>query len=224
MIRFAATLSVIMIGSLASAQSSTPKWQVFGGYSVLHEDKGGLTDLKVNLGLHDPSSEFGVRTNFNGWNAEAQYNTGRWFGIAIDASGYSATPFTATSATSLPTLRRYAFLAGPVLTYRTKSKVTPYVHALFGSEFARLSASTPSNPAAASSIVTNYTDFTIALGGGVDFKLSKHFSLRGGQLDWYRTNLNLSSFYDHAYNSDEFPGLSTKQKNLRFSAGVVARF
>jgi len=225
MVRVAATMFLTaLLGSLALAQSSTPKWQVFAGYSLLHADKGGLTDLKVDSGLHDPSSEFAVRTNFEGFNAEAQYNTGRWFGIAVDASGYSATPFTATSATGLPTLRRYAFLIGPVLTYRTKSKVTPYVHALFGAESARLSASTPSNPSAAPSIATNYSDFTIALGGGVDYQLSRHFSIRGGQLDWYHTSLPLSSFYDHAYNSSEFEGLSVRQKNLRFSAGVVARF
>jgi hypothetical protein len=43
-------------------------------------------------------------------------------------------------------------------------------------------------------------------------------------VDWYRTNLNLSSFYNSAFDSQEFLGLSTKQRNIRFAAGVVARF
>jgi hypothetical protein len=220
----AAIFLIVMLGSFALAQDSTPRVQIFGGYSLLHEDKGGLNATRIDFALADISAKFGVRSNFTGWNAEAQYNANGWVGIAVDFSGYSGVPFTVRSgrASGLPSQSRYAALVGPVISYRTKSKFTPYIHLLGGWERAHLSASTPSG--AAPSAATSYTDFVLALGGGVDVNLSLHFSLRLGQADWYRTHVNLSQFYGSAYNSTQFEGLATRQKNWRVSTGVVVQF
>jgi hypothetical protein len=223
----ATVILIFLTGSLVCAQSSVPKFQVFGGYTLLHEPTGGLTDLKVDLALHDPTSQFNVTTNFNGWSAEGQYNANRWLGIAADFGGHSGPPFAAFSrgVGGLPDLSRYALLVGPVATFYSKDKISYFVHALFGYERAHLSASTLSgysNPA--SSIATTYNDFTLALGGGVDYKLNRRISIRGGQVEYYRTALNLSSFYNTAFDTVEFDGLSTHQRNIRFSSGVVVRF
>lgn len=217
-----ALIALILFSSFAFAQD-TPKIEVFGGYSLLHEDKGGLTDLKVDLGLHDPNSQFAVKTYFNGWNAEGQYNLGRWVGIAVDASGYSGVPITASiPVAGLPSQSRYSLLAGPVISYRTKSPLTPFGHVLFGWERFHLGASAPAG--AAPSVSISYTNFAMALGGGVDYRVSHRFSIRAVQVDWYRTYLNLSSFYNSAYNSQQFDGLATREKNIRISAGIVVRF
>lgn len=218
-----ALLALILLGSLASAQDATPKVQIFGGYSLLHEDRGGLTDLKVDLGLQDPYSQFAIRTFFNGWNAEGQYNAGRWVGIAVDAGGHSGVPFTTSIPVSgLPSQSRYSLQVGPVVSYRSKWPLTPFGHILFGWERAHLDASSPTG--AASSVSTSYTDFAMALGGGVDYKVSHRFSIRAVQADWYRTYLNLSSFYNSAYNTQQFDGLATRQKNIRISTGIVVKF
>jgi opacity protein-like surface antigen len=219
---------IVLVSSLAGAQDAPPKVQIFGGYSLLHEDTRLLTDTEINVALHDPTSSFGVRSNLNGWTAEAQYNLPAWVGLLVDVSGYSGVPFTATTATGsagLPRESRYSFLIGPALTYRNKTRFTPYLHALFGLERAHLNASTLANSSPPfTSIDTTFTDFTAALGGGVDYRISRRFALRLGQLDWYHTSLNMNKFFGNAFTSPEFEGLSTHQKNWRFSAGVVINF
>lgn len=219
---------MVLMSALAFAQDGTPKWQVFGGYSLMHEGNPGLTDLKIDLALHDPSTQFGIKSYFNGWSAEGQYNANHWFGLAADIGGHSAVPFTIANpsgAAGLPSRSRYSFLVGPVLTYRTKSKFTPYVHALFGYELARIGASTLSGSVPPfSSVATSYTDFTLALGGGLDYKITPRISARLGQVDYFRTTLNQSSFYNNAFNTIEFDGLSIRQRNIRFSTGVVFSF
>jgi opacity protein-like surface antigen len=229
MTRFVATLTLtILIGSFGLAQDSTPKLQVFGGYSLLHADTGGLTGSTMDFVLGQPANTFALKTNFNGWSAEAQYNADRWLGLAVDFGGQYGGPITTlggSKISGLPTGNTYSVLAGPVISYRKKPKITPFVHALFGWDRARLSASTLSG--VSSPVSTNsstYTDFTMALGGGLDYKLSQHFALRMGQLDWFHTSLNFNKFYGSAFASDQFQGFSTRQRNLRLSTGIVLRF
>jgi hypothetical protein len=75
-----------------------------------------------------------------------------------------------------------------------------------------------------SSAATTYNDFAMALGGGVDCSITRHVSVRLGQLDWYHTSINLNKFYTSAFGGNLLEGLATHQDNLRFSAGAVLRF
>jgi opacity protein-like surface antigen len=226
----AAVALIVLIGSLAFAQNATPKVQVFGGYSLLHLDHGGLTGALLGVDLQQPSNPFAVRNYFlDGWNAEAQYNASRWVGIAADFGGRSGTPITASrdrTLAGLPKETAYSFLAGPVISYRTKSRMTPFGHALFGWDRTSLGASTITGSVTSpiSVAATNYTDFAIALGGGVDYRVARRVSLRLGQLDRYHTSLNLNKFYTNAFGGTLLQGLRTHQVNYRFSAGIVLRF
>ena len=232
MIRFAAaTITlIILMGSFAFAQETTPKVQLFGGYSLLRADHGKLTGALLDLDLRQSSNPFAVQTYFfNGWNAEAQYNAGRWLGIAVDAGGRSGTPITearGSTLAGLPKETAYSFLAGPVISYRTKSRVTPFVHALFGWDRTSLAASTITGSVTSpvSVTATTYNDFAMAVGVGVDCRIAQHFSVRLGQLDWYHTSVNLNKFYTHAFGGSLLQGLATHQVNYRFSAGAVVRF
>jgi opacity protein-like surface antigen len=230
MIRFAcaAITLAFLIGSFALAQDSTPKVQVFGGYSLLHADTGGLDSSTLDFNLRQFPNTFEVRTNFNGWNAEAQYNFSSWIGIAADVSGFLGTPFTVripSPVSGLPNGNSYSILAGPVISYRVPKKITPFAHALFGWNRTSLSASTFTGTSfPLSSVSTHYDDFTLALGGGVDYKVFRRFALRLGQLDWYHTSVNLNSFYGTAFDTTVFQGLHTRERNLRFSAGIVINF
>jgi opacity protein-like surface antigen len=228
MTRFAgATIIVtVLIASFAFAQDSTPKVQVFGGYSLLNQISGGPTDISLDLALHPVSGGFGVATNFNGWSAEAQYNANRWVGIVADFGGRNGSPITAPGGVSgLPNGKAYSFLAGPVISYRTKSRLTPFVHVLAGWERSSLNASTITGVSPpVSSAAETYTDFAIALGGGLDYSIFRHFALRVGQLDYYHTSQNLSKFYGTAFGGTSFEGLATRQVYLRISAGAVLRF
>lgn len=211
-----------------AAQDSVPKVQVFAGYSLLHADTGGVNGTVLDLDLRQPNNTFGVKTNFNGWNAQVQYNFTRSLGLVADVAGYYGspiTPYRSNSATGLPSQSSYSLMVGPVYTYRANKRVTPFVHALFGFSRTSLSESTitgVANPV--SSIATTYNDFAMALGGGVDYKVTRKLAIRLGQVDWYHTSLNLNKYYGSAYGVGLFQGLSTNQRNIRFSAGVVLNF
>lgn len=229
MIRFAgaAVILSMLIGSFGFAQDTTPKVQVFGGYSLLHADTTGLPVSIMEFVLGQPANTLALKTNFNGWSAEAQYNADRWLGLVADFGGEPGGPVTALGGkiSGLPSGNAYSFLAGPVISYRTKSKMTPFVHALFGLDRASLKAGTLSGASSTVSYnAATYTDFTMALGGGLDYKLSQHFALRLGQVDWFHTSVNFNKFYGTAFNSAQFEGLKTNQRNLRLSAGIVLRF
>jgi opacity protein-like surface antigen len=227
----AATITLtVMIGSFAFAQDATPKVQVFGGYSILRADQGKLTGALLDADLDQFSAPFALKTYFlDGWNAEAQYNTGGWLGIAADLGGRYGTPIVAArdaTLAGLPKETAYSFLAGPVLSYRTKSRLTPFVHGLFGWDRTSLGASmiTGSLTSPVSSAATTANDFAMALGGGVDCRIVRHVSVRLGQLDWYHTTINLSKFYTNAFGGSLLVGLATHQDNYRFSAGAVLQF
>jgi len=254
MIRFASAIltGVVLLSSLAFAQTNPPaaaapappppptvksepapdplpKVQVFGGYSLLHADNGRLTGTLLDVNLREPNNTFGVRSNFNGWNAEAQYNVSRLLGLVADFAGYYGSPFTPYGTRSVggfPSQTSYSVMVGPVFTYRRYKRLTPYVHALFGFSRSSLSASTITgavNPI--SSVAATSDDFAMALGGGVDYKVNHRFALRLAQVEWYHTSLNLDKYYGSAYGASAFDvGLSTNQRNLRFSAGIVASF
>ena len=217
---------IFLMGAIAVAQDSAPKVQVFGGYSLLHINTGGLTGGIVDLNLDEYPNTFQVRNNYKGWNAEAQYNFNSSFGIVADFDGRYGTPFTAPSGVSgLPSLSAYSILVGPVLTFKPRARLTPFVHVLVGGERNSLSASTIRGlPAPASSAGSTYTDGVLAAGGGLDLRLTRHFSIRLAQVDFFRTYLNLSTFYGDAFGPGTFEGLARREDNVRVSAGIVVRF
>jgi hypothetical protein len=235
MIRLAvATIALmLLICSCALAQDSTPRVQVFGGYSLVNADKGKLTPSILDVNLRQRNAPFSVASNFTGWNAEAQYNTNRWFGIVADFGGrYGSPVIAATGArlTGLPRGTAYSVLAGPVISFRNKSRLTPFVHALFGFDRASLGASTISGgttPVPTSA--TTFTDAAVLLGGGLDYRVSRHFALRLAQLDEFYTTHNLNKFYNGVFNTGTFNtgtfvGLATHERNLRVSTGLMVSF
>lgn len=82
-----------------------------------------------------------------------------------------------------------------------RSKVAPFAQILFEgvrtTDGIAQSAGTENN-------------FAMTAGGGIDFKVSKHVSVRPVQADYFLTKIP--------------DGLNNRQNNFRFSAGVVFRF
>jgi opacity protein-like surface antigen len=229
MIRFSAAIIFVMslTGLLGFAQEAAPKVQVFGGYSFMRVGTGGLNPSTLDADLHQFPNTFNIGSNFNGWSGEAQYNVGRWLGIVADVGGEYGNPFTArTSGVSgLPKMTEYSFLAGPVVSYRTKSRLTPYVHALFGWDRASLAASHITGTASpVNSSASSYTSFATVFVGGVDYKISRRFALRLAQVDYFRTTLDLNSLYGNAFGPGLFQGLPTHESNIRVSTGIAIWF
>jgi hypothetical protein len=217
---------------VAPVPMAIPKVQVFAGYSLFRADLGSLNSTNFDVDLNLFPNTLVTRNNFNGWSAEAQYNFGPWVGAVIDVSGYLGLPFTpAPGVGGLPSGTSYSILAGPVVTYRKWKNFNPFAHALFGWNRMSIGASTLTGvtypPAALvplSSTATSFNDFVMAFGAGVDYKLTRRFDLRLGQLEWFHTSLNMNSFYGTAFSSTLVQGFPTKERNLRFSTGVVVKF
>lgn len=233
MVRFSqvAVLAAIFLCATALAQQPEPqpefpRVQAFGGFVFFHADTPGLTGPVISYALHQPPNTFGVRTFFQGWDGQGQYNASRWIGVAVDVGGRYGSPFTIVNGIKgLPNGNTYSFLAGPVISYRTKSIFTPFVHTLFGWDRTTLEGSTietPLSPVTAKA--TTYYDFAMALGGGVDCRVSRRISVRLAQLDWYRSTLNQNNFYMQAFGLTQYLNVGTKEGNVRFATGVVVKF
>jgi opacity protein-like surface antigen len=230
MIRLAVATIVltVLISSLAFAQDATPKVQVFGGYSMVHAGNGSFSGATLDFDLREQNSPFGIASFFPGWNAEGQYNIKRWFGIVVDAGGRYGQPITEKGGdqlSGLPSLTGYTLMVGPAFSFKNKTKFTPFVHALFGYDRVSLSSSTITGVSSpVTSVATTYTDAAVALGGGVDYNVSRRFALRLAQLDDLHTTHDFNKFYGSAFPSGIFEGLPTKENNFRMSAGIIVKF
>ncbi|HVI09106.1 MAG TPA: hypothetical protein VND65_12520 [Candidatus Binatia bacterium] len=218
----------ILLASIAAfSQDDSSRIQVFGGYSFLHADLGGMNNVLLETKLGAPINSFNMTRNFtDGRSAEAQYNFSGWVGVAFDVNGRYGALFTGLrGVTGIPKGSEYTFLAGPVLSYPNKSRVKPYVHALFGWDRPTLNASTITGvPTPIPASATTYSDVAYAIGGGADLRVNHRFSVRLGELDWFHTSLNLDKFYSSAFPQTLFEGLSTNERNWRVTTGVVVHF
>jgi hypothetical protein len=106
-------LSTVAFASQLAAQSETPRYEMFGGYSYSR-----LAHSYVPLGGD---------TNFNGWNASIDRNINRWFGVVADVSGHYSSSF-AEGYFFTTSANLYAYRFGTKFTRR--GRITPFAQAL----------------------------------------------------------------------------------------------
>jgi|SRR5882724_2959799 len=128
------------------------------------------------------------------------FNVNKVLGVVADLGAYH----NGGDANFNPTTFTYLF--GPRLNLR-RSRVTPYIQALFGGAHVSSSLVDPNTGAAVSE-----NGFAAAFGGGLDVRVSNHFAVKPFQLEYLRTQL------PNVWNT------SGTQNNLRYSAGVVFSF
>ena len=155
---WAALAIAVALPATTFAQSSdVPKAEVFGGYQYTRINPGQGVD----------------GDNFNGWEASAQYNWSKAFGLKADFSG-------AYKSVLGVSLRQHTYLFGPVVSARS-DKATFFAHALFGGAHATADTG--------SSFFGSVSDssFAMAFGGGLDYNLNRNFAVRVGQFDYLPT-------------------------------------
>lgn len=216
--------------SQAFAQQDAPRAEVFGGYSFLHIDTQGVTGSTLVNACNEilgagtcPPGSIQVHQNFNGWNAAAQVNITRFFGIKADFSGHYGTPVTVSSQIQMllqqagitglpPSARSYSYLFGPVVS-QNMGRYKPFAHALFGENSVSTNLSgVRVGGLGIPGLTLSDTAFAMAFGGGIDVKLKDRISLRAGQFDYLFTK------HDFSFG---VPGVATHQNNYRASVGIV---
>lgn len=175
------------------------------------------------VGYSNQQVDSGIHQTFNGFEAAYVRNVHRFFGIKGDVSGaYRNNSFQATLTD--PTNGTYSyrgdvnravynFLGGvQIKDNASKARFKPFAHALAGvavnrAKFSPLTCTSGTCPSfitnASGGTFTN-TNFSMALGGGLDIKINDKIDFRAIQVD-----------YNPVF------GSGSVQNNVRFGIGVV---
>lgn len=183
---------LITLSAQTFAQEAPPV-EVFGGYSYFRPDWGG---------------------NMHGWNASVAVNVKRWLGLVSDFGGHYGSQSSSLDFFNdnfpIPVSIRtdsdanvHTFLFGPRVSYRRKGKLTPFAHTLLGASRVGARTTIMSGSTSVNSSVSDI-GFAMAVGGGVDLRLSESVGLRLIQADYLVT---------------KFGGGS--QSNVRLSVGFI---
>ncbi|MGD1023505.1 MAG: outer membrane beta-barrel protein [Candidatus Sulfotelmatobacter sp.] len=168
----------------AKAQEESSKYEVYGGYYYVR------FNINANLPGVAPSATY----NGYGGGGQFEYNARNWLGVVGDLAGYGAT----STANGALVGGAFTYLFGPRVNFR-RGRFTPFAQALFGGIRTTdgIGESGPEN------------NFAMTAGGGIDFKVSRHVSVRPVQAEYFMTRLP--------------NGLDNRENNLRIGAGIAVR-
>jgi opacity protein-like surface antigen/outer membrane protein OmpA-like peptidoglycan-associated protein len=155
----------------------------------------------------------------NGGSTSIAYNFNRYFGLAADFAGFNDTRLLLEGTGGVASVDDqvasgsvFTFLAGPRLSYRKHSRVTPYAQVLFGVIHASDVEICPGNCSGLPGLPAE-TDFALTAGGGVDIKVRRRFAIRLLQAEYLMTG-----FKNRATDA------TATQNDIRLSSGIVFRF
>ena len=229
-------LFVLAFAPVSFAQTTdTSGPEVFVGYSNLQAEGIGGVDTQDDsfddevfgerVGLH------GINTSITGFLTPRVGLTGDFsFNQKSDPLNFPAVAGT-TRRGDIDT-RVLNFLGGPTVKFRNETRVTPFIRALAGVANTRFDVETETRTTTGTSTSTverdfntSTTDFALALGGGVDVRVSDRIDLRLIQFDYNPVFFRDRSVQVLTQTGALVPGTIEGQRadNLRFSFGVVFR-
>jgi len=151
---------------------------------------------------------FGEDVNGHGFNVAVNGPSDRWVTYAGEfGSSFDSESFTEAGTQVSGNARFLTFRGGPRFVSTANPKLRPFVHALFGFTNSRFSFTTPST-----SVSDSANGFSMALGGGADFKIASKLAIRA-QLD-----------YMHMGNVTVLDTDLGSTNGYRFTTGLVYRF
>jgi hypothetical protein len=209
---------------ISAAAQDTQRVEVFGGYSLLHD----------NQLVPDAA-------NFSGWDAATTIFLNRWFGVTSDFSGHYGSETLIVPPPPVPgatggkirySASPYSFLFGPHFTYH-RSRYAPFAQALFGpthtvsTQTVLVQVTCP--PSGSSGPIptcsglqggsSTSTDFSMALGGGLDIAIGHGISLRPIQADYVLQRVSATLPENGTIVSRTF-----YFNHFRYSTGITFRF
>jgi hypothetical protein len=185
-----------------------PKAELFLGYS--HFGTGSTDAVAGNR-----------MVGLNGGSASIAFNLNRYLGLVADFGGYDDSQLQLTgNGANEPIVvnssgTAYTYLFGPRLSYRNSTRFTPFAQVLAGG----VHASDVTISGCSGSVCTPLpaqNAFAMTAGGGLDIRLTRHFSIRAVQAEYMMTR-----FADVTYGST---GAAITQNDLRLSSGLVYGF
>jgi opacity protein-like surface antigen len=209
---FFGSLLILCCVPLAVAQSAdNSRFEFFGGYSVLR--------TKYEAEPTDPHTQmptivaFAGKQTLNGFDASGTVYLTAGFGLTGDFSGHFKTNKLADPLGGFISthIRVFNVAGGPQYKFCRHSRVAPFVRALAGRANTRSRLEVPSLNVTET---LSSTDFALALGGGVDVRVSERVAVRVFQFDY--NPIFLSSRNELGFGN-------TRADNVRFSFGVVIR-
>jgi outer membrane protein OmpA-like peptidoglycan-associated protein len=196
--RLAVLAGVSGLGMAGVAQQlPAPKVEVFGGYSAYFPNTTASGLLPQGL---TPISSC-LCWNPRGAGASVTYDFNRWLGLTADMSGHWGNG-AKTTAGRLGEFSAYNVSGGPKFTLR-RGGFAPFAEVLFGVD--RL---TPE-------LFTRDDRFGLLAGGGIDFRVGRHFAIRPIQADFVYSN--------HQFGPSPLVP-ATDVRGVRLQAGVVFLF
>lgn len=219
---------VASFASLSQAQSDESRAEFFAGYSLLRTDVS-VEDIRNFGGSNDEPFK-----NLNGFNVAATGYLTERFGITGDFSAHFETEDSSFAGAGVcvpgtvicrdflvsteAKARSLNFLGGPQVRFTNSTRVTPFVRALAGVQNNRLETEFAGGTTSTNSNVSS-TDFALALGGGLDVRVSDRVAIRAFQIDYNPVFAGDQTVDVPGFGRQTFEGERTD--NVRFSIGVV---
>jgi hypothetical protein len=214
-------IATFLCFAFVAGATDIPKYETFLGYTYVRANQ-----FNQNTGLGQTIGGF----DMNGGSGQFIYNFGKWFSGVADIGAVTKQNVGVINANN--TTAFYMF--GPRVSYRNHSRFTPYAQIVFGGATRAVSRQldvltgsnipvfpvvTPqslfpgANTEVTAQVSATQTAFAMAVGGGLDWRLGKHFSFRPVSVDYVLTR---------------FPSLSQggnqNQNSIRASPGIIFTF
>ena len=180
-----------------------PRYELFLGYSNFRAV---------------PMSSSGNRIAWlSGGSTSLAFNANRYLGLVMDFGGYHANRFGPDAPPSGGVVDAsgnvFSYMAGPRLSFR-HDRFTPFVQALFGAVHAS-DVTLDGCSGVGCTPLPSENAFAMTAGGGLDFSLSPHISVRLFQAEYAMTRFR---------DPTSIAGNPGTQNDLRLSVGIVLRF
>ena len=192
-----------LVLSLSAPAQDLPKFDVFGGYSLVHFDQ------------HQPNGGTKTTSNFQGGDGAVAFYTSNSFGIVADIGDYKISNIKQGGATINTSGNVVSYLFGP--RFRGGSnRVTAFGQVLLGGvHHGVLNDTTPGDcaPSPTPCKISNSEEaFAGAAEVGFDISVAKHFAIRG------QGGYLMTRFTQGNNNGSKSTGT---QNDMRVSVGIV---
>ena len=182
---------VLLLGVTAWAQD-VPKVEIPVGFSFInvHPNLASITSF-----------------NLFGGGGQVDFNFGSVFGVKADFMGYTQSSghrltqngeFVGNVSGNL-----FTYMFGPQIK-KHSGKFQPFAEFLFGAAHTNLYANVCKLETGCASGSGNNNGFAMALGGGIDYQVNRHFALRPVEVDYLLTRFSANHVANYTANQNNF--------------------